>query len=190
MTLHTYVYYAFFYLFNMHICMYVRLQRSFRIIFTSSEAKFDKDLLEVKIDIRNNSNEESVLNAKLNILQQLDDLEISYGLAMQLQTQNYTTTISRSLHLCNFFKDHSLDPFLRFIYEGLVTHGNLMKSCPIQKGVYFVREYKIDEELFPSYVPETNFLATLGISKRKKTNSVQILLIKVNVKIDKSKGYT
>lgn len=47
----------------------------------------------------------------------------------------------------------------------------------------------MDEELLPPYLPETGFLATLRVFTNRTGDEITIWDIKINGRIDKSKGF-
>uniref|UniRef100_T1GAN3 MD-2-related lipid-recognition domain-containing protein n=1 Tax=Megaselia scalaris TaxID=36166 RepID=T1GAN3_MEGSC len=61
-----------------------------------------------------------------------------------------------------------------------------MKSCPVKKGIFYIHDYRIDEEMLPSYVPEANFRVILELTLPNKGNLANVT---INGYIDKSKGF-
>ncbi|XP_028893937.1 uncharacterized protein LOC105210636 [Zeugodacus cucurbitae] len=159
--------------------------RSFKVIFTSFPYTYNSDVLDAKVQIQN-STSDTYLSVVLQVNEDLDDVYLKYAIALELEEGNYTTLVNRSVNFCKFLKQHSMDPILRIIYEDMLKQGNFIKKCPIAKGQYTVREYRIDEEMLPSYVPEASFFAEM---KMTKSNGQELFDGKLYGKIDKSKGF-
>lgn len=161
------------------------LQRSFNVIFTSFPYQYNTDLVDVKIQIKNNT-DDTCLAVVFQLNEELDDVYLKYAISLELEEANYTTVVNRSVNFCKFLKQHSMDPLLRIIYEDVLKQDNFIKRCPITKGSYTLREYHIDEEILPSYVPEASFLAEIKLTM---SNGQQLFDGKLYGTIDKSKGF-
>lgn len=141
-------------------------------------------LVDVKIQLQNNS--ESSLNIVINTLEILDDIELSASVALETQPGNFTNLISKTLNFCRMLKERDAEPLARAIYQDIMRHGKWFKECPIQKDTYTLQDYAVDEELLPSYLPETNFKLKLRLTQQK---GVQIFKGMLFGRIDKSKGF-
>lgn len=145
----------------------------------------NKDFVELNLEIQNNTGD-TTLNAHINVLNQIDDINLKFDVLMENPEGNFTSVLARSVHFCKFLKNHSIDPILKVIYEHIAQFGNFMKNCPIKKGIYFIHDYRIDEEMLPTYVPEANFNILLEMFF---TNNVKLATVKVHGFVDKSKGF-
>ncbi|KAM8707944.1 hypothetical protein ACLKA7_014985 [Drosophila subpalustris] len=159
--------------------------RSFKVIFTEFEYEANAKLVDAKIQVQNNS-ELSSLNVVINVLENLNDVDMTGSMALQTDQANYTNLLTRTLNFCKMLKDRSADPLTRLIYQDLLKHGKWFKECPIQKGIYSLHDYRLDEELLPSFLPETNFKISMRLTKPKSEQIFQGVLFG---RIDKSKGF-
>lgn len=137
------------------------------------------------MEIQNETGDTTV-NTHINVLNPIDDILLKFDIQMEATEGNFTSVLSRSVHFCKFLKSHSIDPVLKVIYEDIIKYGNLMKTCPIKKGIFYVHDYRIDEEMLPSYVPEANFQIIIELSF---PNEVKLATAKIHGFIDKSKGF-
>lgn len=141
--------------------------------------------MDIKIDIKNSS--EGALNIVVEILEVLNDVDLTASIALETDTGNYTNLLSRSINFCKLLKERNSDPLSHMIYQDLMRHGNMMKECPIQKGTYTLQDYRVDEELLPRFLPETNFKFSLRLAKPNKGD--QIFKGMLYGRVDKSKGF-
>lgn len=141
-------------------------------------------MVDVKIDIKNSS--DGALNIVTEILEVLNDVELTASIALETDQGNYTNLLTRSMNFCKMLKERNADPLSRMIYQDLLRHGNMMKECPIEKGTYKLEDYRVDEELLPSYLPETNFKFSVRLTKPK---GEQIFKGVLYGRVDKSKGF-
>lgn len=160
-------------------------------MLTSFPHEFNDKLLDVKFQIQptttNATNTETTINVQLNVLEDIDDISLAYALGIEgNQANNYTIVLNRKVQFCKFLMQRSIDNMLRTIYEDILKRGTFIKMCPLKKGSYTLREYHIDEELLPQYVPEANFYVDI---KLEKPNGDMILKGRLHGKIDKSKGF-
>lgn len=137
------------------------------------------------MEIQNNTGD-TTLNAHINVLNAIDDISLKFDIQMEVNEGNFTSVFARSVHFCKFLKTRSTDPILKIIYDDIVKYGNLMKSCPVKKGIFYIHDYRIDEEMLPSYVPEANFRVILELTLPNKGNLANVT---INGYIDKSKGF-
>ncbi|XP_062132629.1 uncharacterized protein LOC133843205 [Drosophila sulfurigaster albostrigata] len=159
--------------------------RSFKVVFTRFEFEPNAKFLDVRLEVENDD-ENSALNAVINVLQPLDDVELSISIGLQGELGNYTNIVSRSTNFCKMLKDRSAEPLTRIIYQDMLRFGKLFKECPLPKGTYTLRGYHIDEELLPSFLPETNFQFGLQLTQAK---GQEIFHGTLHGRIDKSKGF-
>lgn len=141
-------------------------------------------MVDVKIDIKNSS--DGALNIVTEILEVLNDVELTASIALETDQGNYTNLLTRSMNFCKMLKERNADPLSRMIYQDLLRHGNMMKECPIERGTYKLEDYRVDEELLPSYLPETNFKFSVRLTKPKGD---QIFKGMLYGRVDKSKGF-
>ncbi|KAL5290826.1 hypothetical protein ACFFRR_010298 [Megaselia abdita] len=159
--------------------------RSFEVILSRVEYKGNKDFVDLKMEIQNNTGD-TALNAHINVLNSIDDIILKFEVLMEATEGNFTSVLKRNVHFCKFLKSHSIDPVLRIIYEDIIKYGNLMKTCPIKKGIFYLHDYRIDEEMLPSYVPEANFNIVIELYF---PNEVKLATVKIHGFVDKSKGF-
>jgi len=162
--------------------LFSRFQRSFKIIYTGFNFEANAKLAEVKAEIKNNS----TLNVEINVLESVDDVDLSGSLALQTEQGNYTNFMTKNVNFCKMVKDPNVDPMMSLMYRDMLKQGKFFKKCPVQKGIYTLEDYHVDEEILPSFLPETNFRMTMRLGKPKGEKIFQGVLFG---RIDKSKGF-
>ncbi|XP_053956298.1 uncharacterized protein LOC128861949 [Anastrepha ludens] len=160
--------------------------RSFEVFFTSFPYQYNSKLIDVKINIHNNTAGDTYLAITLQVHEDIDGINLKYATSLELDEGNFTTIVNRSVSFCKFLKQHSIEPVMRGIYEDILKQGDFIKRCPINKGVYSVHEYRIDEEVLSSYLPEAGFSVHIKLAKFNR----QLLFDgTLHGNIDKSKGF-
>lgn len=104
-------------------------------------------------------------------------------------TEEAVEIFNKTMNLCQILTSKKVPPILRLLFSELVKNGTMFTSCPIQKKLYYVHNFRIDEENLPSYLPETDFLAEMHVfSDGKSGKSINYWRIILNGRIDKSKS--
>ncbi|XP_017084260.2 uncharacterized protein LOC108116753 [Drosophila eugracilis] len=159
--------------------------RSFKVILTNVDFEANDKIVDLRVDLQNESGD-SKLSMEIKTFEEIEDVQLSVDVGLETDKGNYSTLINRTLNFCKLMKQRNSDPLLRGIYDDLLRHGNLFKDCPIRPGTYSLTNYKVDEEMLPSFLPETKFRFSMVISKPKVG-----LIVRSNIygRIDKSKGF-
>lgn len=71
---------------------------------------------------------------------------------------------NHTVDLCRYIKRRNgSDKIFQFMFDSAQKYGKLPDRCPLPKGFYYIKDYFIDENLFPPFIalPETSaFLKT------------------------------
>ncbi|XP_016997917.2 uncharacterized protein [Drosophila takahashii] len=159
--------------------------RSFKVILTNIDFEANDKIVDLNVDLQNESGE-SKLSIDIKTLEDIEDVQLMVDVGLETDKGNFSTLINRTLNFCKLLKQRNSDPLVRVIYEDLQKHGNLFKECPIRSGTYSLTNYKVDEEMLPSFLPEAKFRFGMAISKPK---SGMIVRSTIYGRIDKSKGF-
>ncbi|KAH8380405.1 hypothetical protein KR009_010507 [Drosophila setifemur] len=159
--------------------------RSFKVILTDIDFEANDKIVEIKMDLRNDSGD-SRLDVDIKTFQDLVDVHFVVDVGLETDKGNFSTLINRTVNFCKLMKQRNSDPLLRAVYDDLLKHGNLFKECPIRRGYFTLSDYKVDEEMLPSFLPEAKFRFGLLILTPKNE---MIVRCTVYGRIDKSKGF-
>ncbi|ALC43513.1 CG14455 [Drosophila busckii] len=158
--------------------------RSFKILMTRFDYEANPKFIDVKIELKNTS--DTSMNVVLNTYETVDNLELSATVGLLTDKGNYMTFMNRTTNFCKLLKHLGSDPLVRVVWQDLVRHGKMFKECPIIKGQYTLQDYRVDEELLPSFLPETSFKFSLGLNTSKHELIFNGVLYG---RVDKSKGF-
>ncbi|XP_039488659.1 uncharacterized protein LOC120450008 [Drosophila santomea] len=159
--------------------------RSFKVILTNIDFDANDKIVDVKVDLQNDSGE-SNLSIDIKTHQDIEDVQLIIDFGLETNKGNFSTLINRTLNFCKLIKQRNSEPLFRAIYEDLLKHGTLFKECPIRSGTYSLNNYKVDEEMLPSFLPEAKFRFAMMVSTLK---SGMIVRSTIYGRIDKSKGF-
>ncbi|KAH8246323.1 hypothetical protein KR032_005819 [Drosophila birchii] len=159
--------------------------RSFKVILTHVDFEVNDKILNLTVDLQNDTGD-SKLTVDITVFEDIEDVQLAVDVGLETDKGNFSTLINRTLNFCKLMKQRNSDPLLRGIYDDLLKHGNLFKECPIRKGTFGLSNYKVDEEMLPSFLPEAKFRFGLQITRPKNERIVRAF---VYGRIDKSKGF-
>ncbi|XP_016959324.1 uncharacterized protein LOC108030783 [Drosophila biarmipes] len=159
--------------------------RSFKVILTDVDFEANDKIVDIDVSLQNESGD-SKLSIIIKTFEDIEDVQLVVDVGLETDKGNFSTLINRTLNFCKLLKQRNSDPLVRGIYEDLLKHGNLFKECPIRSGTYSLSNYKVDEEMLPSFLPEAKFRFGLVILKPK---SGMIVRSTIHGRIDKSKGF-
>ncbi|KAH8258725.1 hypothetical protein KR038_004760 [Drosophila bunnanda] len=159
--------------------------RSFKVILTDVTFEANNKIVNLTVDLQNDAGD-SKLSLDIKLFEDIEDAQLTVDVGLETDKGNFSTLINRTLSLCKLMKQRNSDPLVRNIYEDLLKHGNLFKECPIRRGTFSLTHYKVDEELLPSFLPETKFRFGLLVTRPKNERIIKAVIYG---RIDKSKGF-
>lgn len=100
------------------------------------------------------------------------------------------TIYNHTVDICSYrARPRGGDQIFKFIYDQATTKGHLPRGCPVSKGLYYIKDYAIDENMFPSFIPlpeatsklVTNFYTNIGKKLHKIVDSAWKVAITKNI---------
>ncbi|BFF96823.1 uncharacterized protein DMAD_05372 [Drosophila madeirensis] len=167
------------------LCPMTGAWRSFKVILTSIEFEANAKIADLNVQLHNDSGDSRV-SVDVTTHVDLPDVQLSINVGLETDKGSFSPLINRTVNFCKMMKQRSTDPLMRVMYDDLLKHGNIFKECPIRSGTYSLHNYKVDEEMLPSFLPEANFMFVLLILKPKNE---MISRTTIYGRIDKSKGF-
>ncbi|KAH8286054.1 hypothetical protein KR054_001857 [Drosophila jambulina] len=159
--------------------------RSFKVILTHVDFEVNDKIVNLTVDLQNEGGD-SRLSVDITVFEDIEDVHLAVDVGLETDKGDFSTLINRTLNFCKLMKQRNSDPLVRGIYDDLLKHGNLFKECPIRRGTFSLTNYKVDEEMLPSFLPEAKFRFGLVITRPKNERIVRAF---VYGRIDKSKGF-
>ena len=86
---------------------------------------------------------------------------------------NYNSFIKTgAIDICEFLKNRKSYPMITLFYDDLMHKGNFPKACPLRKDKYYVKNFTLNANMLPSYMPfgkyRLHFLVNHEIDNIKK----------------------
>lgn len=108
----------------------------------------------------------------------------------KVKDKDLTVIFNRTIDYCAFVRSTQSSTVAKKIYQNIEQNGRIPKICPIRKGVYFLNNTLVNNDIFPPYLPEMKVLSRVtyvtGNGKRARVIfGVLELLIEVYDKTKK-----
>ncbi|CRK87427.1 CLUMA_CG001229, isoform A [Clunio marinus] len=94
--------------------------------------------------------ESTILNFNVTFVVPIEKLFMQFSLFIQKPNGAYESVIKTgAMNLCGFLKNQKGNKILRMIFNGDSVNRKFPKTCPIDPGLYFFHNFKLDEDLVP-----------------------------------------
>ncbi|EDW73235.1 uncharacterized protein Dwil_GK16768 [Drosophila willistoni] len=98
------------------------------------------------------------LNFSMEVHQELHDVDIHLEVRITNKLDPmYTTTLNTTLNICRILGFANKSPVGRFVHGFIREFGNIVESCPIAKGSYFINKFWWPEDPTTAILPELEF---------------------------------
>lgn len=125
-----------------------------------------------------------VVNIRGEVFEDVNDPLIVHVAHYEKVKGEYLHHANASVSACNVmgrFKNH---PILKFILSQLMKSSNIPFGCPIKKGVYFIKDFMLNDDLLPPFIPTGSFMSLARITRVVDGEEVPALKITVYVDIE------
>ncbi|XP_016997912.2 uncharacterized protein [Drosophila takahashii] len=103
-------------------------------------------------------NSDPHLNFSMEVHQELHDVDIHVEARItNKQDPLYTTTLNTTLNVCRILGFANKSPVGRFVHGFIREFGNIVDTCPIAKGSYFINKFWWPEDPTTAILPELEF---------------------------------
>lgn len=125
-----------------------------------------------------------VVNIRGEVFEDVTDPIILHVAHYEKVDGEFVHHMNASVSVCNVmgrFKNH---PILKFIMSQMMKSSNIPFGCPIKKGVYFVKDFMINDDLMPPFIPTGSFMSMSKIVRMVKDQEVPAMRITVFLDIE------
>ncbi|KAH8260894.1 hypothetical protein KR044_000199 [Drosophila immigrans] len=100
-------------------------------------------------------------------------------LDVELRLQNakkYNSVFSYNMDICRSLMSLRNTVYKRWV-ASILTYGNFSDKCPVLPGYYYLKEFKIEEDLIPGFMFSGDYRIQLrGFYGRFKVNSADVFM--------------
>ncbi|XP_030571368.1 uncharacterized protein LOC115770280 [Drosophila novamexicana] len=103
-------------------------------------------------------NSDPHLNFSMEVHQELHDVDVHLEVRISNKLDPYyTTTLNTTMNVCRILGFAKKSPVGRFVHGFIREYGNIVESCPIAKGSYFINKFWWPEDPTTAILPELEF---------------------------------
>lgn len=106
---------------------------------------------------------------------------------MENSDGQYKHLVNASINTCNILSRVKSHPILKLIIKELLKTSNLPMACPFKKGIYYMKDFVLNEDLLPPFIPMGNFMSIIGVSRLVNGEEMMIMKVRLVVDIDYAK---
>ncbi|XP_059220556.1 uncharacterized protein LOC131995685 [Stomoxys calcitrans] len=111
--------------------------------------------------------------ASVSFMENIDTLQITNWVQLKRNTGKTATVYNITIDLCDFLENNYNVKNLIFnvvmkLFKKFLK--GLPSKCPLKKNkTLLLRGFYFDEDMFPPYIPDTNFTGFIGLSQRNSS---------------------
>ncbi|EDW70270.1 uncharacterized protein [Drosophila virilis] len=103
-------------------------------------------------------NSDPHLNFSMEVHQELHDVDVHLEVRISNKLDPYyTTTLNTTINVCRILGFANKSPVGRFVHGFIREYGNIVDSCPIAKGSYYINKFWWPEDPTTAILPELEF---------------------------------
>ncbi|XP_064544931.1 uncharacterized protein LOC135432959 [Drosophila montana] len=103
-------------------------------------------------------NSDPHLNFSMEVHQELHDVDVHLEVRITNKLDPYyTTALNTTMNVCRILGFANKSPVGRFVHGFIREYGNIVESCPIAKGSYFINKFWWPEDPTTAILPELEF---------------------------------
>lgn len=73
-------------------------------------------------------------------------------------SSKYQTIVTYNIDFCHILNNVYKDTFFKRLLESFKLYGNFSEKCPINEGVYHLKDFIFDTNVFPAFLLSGNYL--------------------------------
>lgn len=176
-------------------------QGGYKINFEYSDLEYDESLLNIDIQLKR-SLDKTVVNVRAEQYNDIEDPLVLHVSHYEKVDNDYQHLVNTSMNVCNVLKRVKSHPILKLVMKELLKASNIPMSCPIKKvsfqvilfemnrdklvppsqGIYYMKDFSLNEELLPPFLPIGEFMSHIRFAR--VVNDVEVLIMKLTVNVD------
>lgn len=125
-----------------------------------------------------------VINIRAEVLEDINDPIVLHVAHFEKIKGEYLHHANVSVSACNVMGRFRNHPILKFVLSQLMKSSNIPTSCPIPKGIYFVKDFTVSDELLPPFIPTGSFMSTARLVRIVDDEEVPGIKIRVYLDIE------
>ncbi|KAL7015982.1 hypothetical protein ACKWTF_016755 [Chironomus riparius] len=156
----------------------------YKINFEHHDLEFDENIINVDISMKR-KNEQTVVNVRSELLENIEDeLYAQFSTYEKDSDGVYKHLVNATLNACNILARVKSHPILRLIIKELLKSSNFPMACPIKRGLYYMKDFVLNEDMLPPFIPLGSFMSIIRIIRMVDDEPQAIVSVRIMTEID------
>ena len=173
-------------LFKTSLKSFEYFQGGYKINFNHSDLEYDESLFNLEVQTKQIEGR-TVVNVRAEQFEDINDQIIVHFAHYERVNNEYQHLLNASINSCNVMSRLKSHPLLRIILKELLKASNIPTSCPIKKGIYYMKDFSLNEDLLPPFLPMGHFMCRARMTRLVDGNEITMLKVTVNTDIEYEK---
>lgn len=87
--------------------------------------------------------------------QLLANIDVKFKLK---DSSKYQTLVTYNIDVCHILNNVYKDTFFKRLLESFALYGNFTEKCPINEGVFYLKEFFFDTNVFPAFLLSGSYM--------------------------------
>ncbi|XP_070509013.1 uncharacterized protein [Chironomus tepperi] len=156
----------------------------YKINFEHHDLEFDESIVNVDISMKR-KNDQTVINVRGELLENIeDDIYAQFSTYEKDSEGIYKHLVNASINSCNILARVKSHPILRLIVKELLKSSNFPMACPIKRGLYYMKDFILNEDILPPFIPLGSFMSIVRIIRMVDNVPNTIVSVRIMTEID------
>lgn len=110
----------------------------YKINFEYTDLEYDESLANIDVQLKR-VNDKTIVNVRAEQFEDITDPIIVHVAHFEKVEKEFQHLVNTSINVCNILSRFKTHPILRIVLKELLKSSNLPTSCPLHKGVYYMK---------------------------------------------------
>lgn len=161
-------------------------QGGYKINFEYSDLEYDENLMNIDLQMKKHD-DKTVVNVKSELYENIDEEMIAHVSHYEKVKNDYEHLVNTSINICNILSRVKTHPILRIIIKELTKTSNFPSSCPVKKGIYHMKDFTLNDEFLPPFLPEGKFMSNVQLNRLDDGEEISVLRMTIFIEIEYQK---
>lgn len=148
--------------------------------------EFDENLVSLEVNMKR-ADDKTIVNVRAEQFEDIEDPIIVHVSHFERVDNEYQHLVNTSINVCNLMSRVKTHPILRIVLKELLKASNFPTACPIKKGLYYMKDFSLNDDLLPPFLPIGTFMSKVRITRLVDEEEIPITKITIYVDIDYAK---
>lgn len=157
------------------------VQGGYKILFVQNGLEYDENLVSLDVKMKR-VDDKTLVNVRSELYSDIDDPIVVHVSHFEMNGNEYEHLLNTSVNICNVMTRVKSHPILKIILTELLKASNFPTSCPIKQDVYYMKDFSVNDDLLPPFLPLGKFMSRVRVVRI--VDEAEVPLLKINILVD------